>query len=344
MAHSSGAKIRNGWTLVERMKSPHVLLHQRTGFVWSVLDPENPRESTDLLKANVVTSSVTYDEALNRVLFPVNAEIKALDLQSREINTVLSLDEDDDRVMWVWPHPEKAHSLLLIACKMSPTRSQIAEQRKNRPTGESLSLSIKLSAFRLMSLSDERSHELCRFAKHIMAATFDWQRQRLYCWAEGDFLIEVDLVTGGLRYHQFSGFSGVAISTAGEPLAWSRDDKGIVAVSPDGRRRFLSRFGTYPSVSKNGDMAFVDGNMKLWLSRSGRKPEPVLDANDEAQPIASIPSWCPCGRHVAAELIGYRKHVVTAIAEIEKREILAIPHDREYVGLLWINRDRLAGL
>lgn len=329
-----------GWKQVERLESSHVLLYQRSlgrTIEWSVLDPARPEGTTGVAEANGLTSAVSYDEELGQVLMPMAAKIWRLSLASRQSTEALVLDEEIDDISWVATVPGAKGDILYITCKRRPTRSEVrrlfAQERK-----PGFSVSMHDSDFRLVRVRNGASEDLCRFPTTVKGAAVDWGRNRLYGWGEHSMLLNVDLASGEIGSRELKGYNGVVLSPNGEPVVWSWSSGGISAVRSDGELKSLCRTGAYPSFSEEGDIAFVGPERSLWVKAAAGEEEFVARGGDETSHYVSVPSWC--GRLVAAEIPGYRKQVLTVVADLERREVVAIPRSH-HVSMIWVAREKL---
>lgn len=335
-------RIAAGWAEVTELPSPYVLLYQHSnerGLFWSVLDPERPKQERELLRPDLITTQVEYDYPANRIIFPFGPQLFGISLVSLKRETIATLASDDD-IRWAWADPQRANEFLLIVCKRSPTWAQLREQARLGAKSINPSPRIKFSDYRLVRVWEGRDHERFRFSKRIMASRVAWNLSKLYCWAEGNFLIAVDLATGKLDYKQLPGFNGVAITPRGEPVVWSRDADGVYAVLSGGLHSLSSR-GKYPSFSPRGGFAFIGDSMTLWYANANEEPTCIVEGGEDTRPVVSIPVWSRCGSYVASEINGYRRRVVTAIAKPMERKILIIPHADQFSGLLWVERAKL---
>lgn len=333
-------ELGQGWREVERLETSHVLLYQRCqGRVceWAVLDPARPEGTTEFAEAHGLTSAVSYDAVLGEILVPMGAKVWRLSLAARRSTEAVVLDEEVDHISWASAVSGAGGDILYVACKRSPTRSEVnrlfAQERK-----PGFSVSMHESDFRLTRFGGGASKELCRFPDSAKGVVADWARNRLYCWGEHSTLLSVDLASGEIESRELKGYNGLALSPSGEPVVWSWSSGGISAVGQNGELKLLNRSGSYPSFSEKGDIAFVGPERSLWVKAGAGEEEWIVRGGGETAHNVSWPSWC--GQVVAAEIPGYRKQVLTVVADLARREVVAIPRSH-HLALIWVAREKL---
>lgn len=106
--------------------------------------------------------------------------------------------------------------------------------------------------------------------------------------------------------HRSTVLQGISLSERGNLIRWPLHATGpIEELNEDASARILADFGWYPSFSKNGDGAFLVGDHALWLRLiSGELTQIASSGLPDISGAMDFPSWCHCGRHVAAMLSG----------------------------------------
>lgn len=142
-------------------------------------------------------------------------------------------------------------------------------------------------------------------------AALSWKNRLLYVSfhaPEGPKRIDrIEMGSGKRRtVYESSILHDVTLSHREELVHWPLLDFGSIEIlSSKGRSSKLTEFGWFPAFSKRGDMAFLMGDHTLWLRTSSGRMSRIASRwspVDTAQ--TDFPSWCPCGRHVAAQIGG----------------------------------------
>lgn len=163
----------------------------------------------------------------------------------------------------------------------------------------------------LISISAGRETIVLSLKAQIAFADISWKMHRLFISFHSEngrnAIDAVDLKSGKRRtVHESAMLHGVAISNNGDLVHWPLVDFGpIESLRSSGKNTRLTEFGWYPAFSRRGDMAFLMGDHTLWLrSTTGRLTRAASSWSPVDPAQTDFPSWCPCGRHVAAQIGG----------------------------------------
>lgn len=168
----------------------------------------------------------------------------------------------------------------------------------------------------------------------VTSAALAWRKRRLYVAyraPDGNKIDRIDLANGKRRtMHESKMLHEVTTSHRGELVHWPILDFGAIELLRDsGKSARLTEFGWYPAFSKKGDMAFLMGDHTLWLRAAGGRLSRLASCWSPLDPAQTdFPSWCPCGRHVAALVGGaFRDKWVArdvVIADVVSRQVMIV--------------------